>query len=139
MFKPCYSFFRLLVRHPNKCSSPQLHARSASVCKISGISCVFLIVHFPWKEGYHATLEKQIMQALSTLIHAATWQQGRYTVLKQHQLKPTCSSPSMPTLIYLFPICIQKILITTLSYSSLLTRINPNTHHGQVILLGETV
>lgn len=50
MFKPCYSYTRLLLRHPNKCSSPQLHARSASVPKIRGISCAFLIVHFPLKE-----------------------------------------------------------------------------------------
>lgn len=141
MFKPCYSFFRLLLRHPNKCSSPQLHASSASVPKIGGISCAFLIVHFPSKEGYHATLEKQIMQALSTPIHTAIWQLGqlRCPETTSVQLKPTCSSPSTPTLRYLFLTCIQKILITILPYSSLLTRVNPNTHHGQVILLGETV
>jgi len=137
MFKPCYSFFRLLLRHPNKCPSPQLHARSMSAPGMGGNSCTLLIVHFPSKEGYSTTHEKQIVQALSTPVHAATWQQSSYTVLKTTgvQLEPTCSSPrpSTPTLSYLFqsisPLArTQKMLTAMLPYSSLLTRVNANTN-----------
>lgn len=145
MLKPCYSFFRLWLRHPNKCSSPQLCAMSISACRMGGKSWALLIVYFPLKEGHCTTHEKYITQALSTPIHADTWHQSSYTVLKQQELSSSPHTLSLPHLhrIAYIPVHLPNYLHwkDVNNNTALLLpahRSQPqHTQHGQVVLLGK--